>query len=52
MLGSAVLTQNILLSLANVSGVFVGSHLNFTILTEEDNAIYMSVKKMSFYLLD
>ena len=35
-----------------VSGLFRGSQLNWAALTEEAYAIYMSVKKLSFYLTD
>ena len=35
-----------------VSGLFRGSQLNWAALTKEANAIYMSVKKLSFYLTD
>ena len=35
---------------AYVSGLFRGSQLNWTALTKEAYAIYMSVKKLSFYL--
>ena len=37
---------------AFVSGLFRGSQLNWTALTKEAFAIYMSVKKLSFYLMD
>ena len=37
---------------AFVSGLFRGSQLNWTALTKEAYAIYMSVKKLSFYLTD
>ena len=37
---------------AYVSGLFRGSQLNWAALTEEAFAIYMSVKKLSFYLTD
>ena len=33
-----------------VSGLFRGSQLNWAALTKEAYAIYMSVKKLSFYL--
>ena len=33
-----------------ISGLFRGSHLNWTTLTKEAYAIYMSVKKLSFYI--
>ena len=35
---------------AYVSGLFRGSQLNWAALTKEAYAIYMSVKKLSFYL--
>ena len=35
-----------------VSGLFRGSQLNWAALTKEAFAIYMSVKKLSFYLTD
>ena len=37
---------------AFVSGLFKGSQLNWAALTKEPFAIYMSVKKLSFYLTD
>ena len=37
---------------AYVSGLFRGSQLNWATLTKEAFAIYMSVKKLSFYLTD
>ena len=37
---------------AYVSGLFRGSQLNWAALTKEAFAIYMSVKKLSFYLTD
>ena len=37
---------------AYVSGLFRGSQLNWDALTKEAYAIYMSVKKLSFYLTD
>ena len=37
---------------AYVSGLFRGSQLNWSALTKEAFAIYMSVKKLSFYLTD
>ena len=37
---------------AYVSGLFRGSQLNWAALTKEAYAIYMSVKKMAFYLTD
>ena len=36
----------------HVSGLFRGSQLNWATLTKEAYAIYMSVKKLSFYLTD
>ena len=38
--------------IAYVSGLFRGSQLNWAALTKEAYAIYMSVKKLSFYLTD
>ena len=35
-----------------VSGLFCGSQLNWVALTKEAYAIYMSVKKSTFYLQD
>ena len=35
---------------AYVSGLFRGSQLNWAALTKEAYAIYMSVKKLAFYL--
>ena len=35
-----------------VSGLFRGSQLNWATLTKEEFAVYMSVKKLSFYLTD
>ena len=37
---------------AYISGLFRGSQLNWAALTKEAYAIYMSVKKLSFYLTD
>ena len=37
---------------AFVSGLFRGSQLNWAALTKEAFAIYMSIKKLSFYLTD
>ena len=34
-----------------VSGLYRGSQLNWAVLTKEAYAIYMSVKKLSFYLI-
>ena len=34
------------------SGLFKGSQLNWTCLTKEAYAIYMSVKKLEYYLVD
>ena len=50
---AGVLTQSIDRtdhSLAYTSGLFRGSQLNWAALTKEAYAIYMSVKKLSFYL--
>ena len=38
--------------IAYVSGFFRGSQLNWAALTKEAYAIYMSVKKLAFYLTD
>ena len=38
--------------IAYVSGLFRGSQLNWAALMKEAYAIYMSVKKLSFYLTD
>ena len=38
--------------IAYVSGLFRGSQLNWAALTKEAYAIYMSVKKLAFYLTD
>ena len=38
--------------IAFVSGLFRGSQLNWAVLTKEAFAIYISVKKLSFYLTD
>ena len=38
--------------IAYVNGLFRGSQLNWAALTKEAYAIYMSVKKLSFYLTD
>ena len=38
--------------IAYVSGLFRGSQINWAALTKEAYAIYMSVKKLSFYLTD
>ena len=35
-----------------MSGLFKGSQLNWTCLTKEANAIYMSIKKLTYYLED
>ena len=35
-----------------VSGLFQGSQLNWAILTKETYAAYMTIKKLSFYLVD
>ena len=37
---------------AYISGLFCGSQLNWAALTKEAYAIYMSVKKLSFYITD
>ena len=37
---------------AYVSGLFHGSHLNWAALTKEAYAIYLSVKKLAFYITD
>ena len=34
-----------------VSGLFRGSQLNWAALTKEAYAIYMSIKKLSFYII-
>ena len=47
--GKTVATDH---SVAYVSGLFRGSQLNWAALTKEAFAIYMSVKKLSFYLTD
>ena len=47
--GKMVTTDHLV---AYVSGLFRGSQLNWTALTKEAFAIYMSVKKLSFYLTD
>ena len=39
-------------AVAYISGLFRGSQLNWAALTKEAFAIYMSVKKLSFYLTD
>ena len=35
-----------------MSGLFRGSHINWACLTKEDDAIYMSIKKLAYYLED
>ena len=47
--GKEVITDH---PVAYVSGLFRGSQLNWAALTKEAYAIYMSVKKLSFYLTD
>ena len=47
--GKSVTTDH---PIAYVSGLFRGSQLNWAALTKEAFAIYMSVKKLSFYLTD
>ena len=50
---AGVLTQSIDRTdhpVAHTSGLFRGSQLNWAALTKEAYAIYMSVKKLSFYL--
>ena len=47
--GKAVTADHLV---AYVSGLFRGSQLNWAALTKEAYAIYMSVKKLSFYLTD
>ena len=47
--GKTVTTDH---TVAYVSGLFRGSQLNWAALTKEAYAIYMSVKKLSFYLTD
>ena len=44
--------RTILHPISYVSGLFRGSQLNWATLTKEAYAIYMSVKKLSFYLDD
>ena len=39
-------------SIAYISGLFCGSQLNWAALTKEAYAIYLSVKKMAFYITD
>ena len=38
------------LPISYISGLFKGSQLNWAVLTKEVYAIYMAVKKLSFYL--
>ena len=47
--GKTITTEH---PVAYVSGLFRGSQLNWAALTKEAFAIYMSVKKLSFYLTD
>ena len=47
--GKAITTDH---PIAYVSGLFRGSRINWAALTKEACAIYMSVKKLSFYLTD
>ena len=47
--GKAVATHH---PVTYVSGLFRGSQLNWAALTKEAYAIYMSVKKLGFYLTD
>ena len=47
--GKTVITDH---PVAYVSGLFRGSQLNWAALTKEAYAIYMSVKKLAFYLTD
>ena len=47
--GKAITTDH---PVAYVSGLFRGSQINWAALTKEAYAIYMSVKKLSFYLTD
>ena len=47
--GKTVTTDH---AVAYVSGLFRGSQLNWAALTKEAYAIYMSVKKLAFYLTD
>ena len=44
--------RTILHPITYVSGLFQGSQLNWATLNKETYAIYMSVKKLSFYLDD
>ena len=44
--------RTILHPITYMSGLFGGSQLNWAALTKEAYAIYMSVKKLSFYLDD
>ena len=39
-------------SITYVSGLFKGSQVNWATLTKEAYAIYMSVKKLAYYLQD
>ena len=45
-------TKHILHPITYASGLFRGSHLNWATLTKEAYAIYMSVKKLNYYLED
>ena len=47
--GKTITTDHLI---AYVSGLFRGSQINWAALTKEAYAIYMSVKKLSFYLTD
>ena len=38
--------------ITNVSGLFKGSQMNWVALTKEAYAIYMSIKKLTYYLED
>ena len=49
---SMVEGKTITTTVAYVSGLFRGSHLNWAALTKEAYTIYMSVKKLAFYLTD
>ena len=44
--------RKILHPITYVSGLFKGSQVNWATLTKEAYAIYMSVKKLSYYLQD
>ena len=45
-------TVKILHPISYQSGLFKGSQLNWACLTKEANAIYMSIKKLDYYLVD